>query len=136
MRTDLLSRHVVVRAELGQGLPVVRGDRTQLQQVLLNFIMNGCDAMEGCERNRQLLVRTRRTEDGAVEVSVADRGRGIPPDELERIFEPFVTTKTFGLGLGLSICRSIVTAHGGRLWATNNPDGGATLHCELPAQRP
>jgi len=136
MRTDLLSRHVVVRAELGQGLPVVRGDRTQLQQVLLNFIMNGCDAMEGCERNRQLLVRTRRTEDGAVEVSVADRGRGIPPNELERIFEPFVTTKTFGLGLGLSICRSIVTAHGGRLWATNKPDGGATLHCELPAQRP
>jgi signal transduction histidine kinase len=75
------------------------------------------------------------TIDGNVEVSVIDRGAGIPLASLERIFEPFVTTKSTGMGLGLAICRSIVEAHGGRLWATNNVDCGATLHCELPARR-
>jgi len=136
MRSDLLNRQVVVHADLDKGLPAVRGDRNQLQQVLLNFMMNGCDAMDGRERNNRLLVRTRRTANGTVEISVADRGVGIPLADLERIFEPFVTTKSHGMGLGLTICRSIVDAHGGRLWATNNSDGGATLHCELPAQRP
>ena len=111
------------------------GDRNQLQQVLLNFVINGCDAMDGQEVDRRLLVRTRATAQGNVEVSVADRGAGIPLADLERIFEPFVTTKAHGLGLGLAICRSIVEAHGGRLWATNNADRGATLHCELPAKR-
>jgi C4-dicarboxylate-specific signal transduction histidine kinase len=135
MRSDLLNRHVEVRADLGEGLPAVSGDRNQLQQVLLNFMINGCDAMEGRERNNWLLLRTRRTANGTVEISVADRGAGIPSADLERIFEPFVTTKSHGMGLGLTICRSIVDAHGGRLWATNNSDGGATLHCELPAQR-
>jgi C4-dicarboxylate-specific signal transduction histidine kinase len=136
MRSDLLNRQVVVHADLDVGLPAVSGDRNQLQQVLLNFMMNGCDAMDGCERSNRLLVRTRRTENGTVEISVADRGVGIPLTDLERIFEPFVTTKSHGMGLGLTICRSIADAHGGRLWATNNLDGGATLHCELPAQRP
>jgi PAS domain S-box-containing protein len=135
MRSDLLNRHVVVRADLGEGLPAVSGDRNQLQQVLLNFMMNGCDAMDGRDMDGGLLVRTRTTADGNVEFSVADRGTGIPSADLERIFEPFVTTKSHGMGLGLTICRSIVEAHGGRLWATNNSDGGATLHCELPAQR-
>jgi len=135
MRSDLLNRHVVVRADLGEGLPAVSGDRNQLQQVLLNFMMNGCDAMDGRDMDGGLLVRTRTTADGNVEFSVADRGTGIPSADLERIFQPFVTTKSHGMGLGLTICRSIVEAHGGRLWATNNSDGGATLHCELPAQR-
>ena len=84
---------------------------------------------------RRLLVRTRKTAEGSVEVSVADRGTGIPSADLERIFEPFVTTKSQGMGLGLTICRSIVEAHGGRLWATNNSDRGASLHCELPGKR-
>jgi signal transduction histidine kinase len=79
-------------------------------------------------------VRTRATVEGNVEVSVEDRGAGIPVPDLERIFEPFVTTKRTGMGLGLAICRSIVEAHGGRLWATNNADRGAALHCELPAK--
>jgi two-component system, LuxR family, sensor kinase FixL len=135
MRSDLLNRHVVVRTELGEGLPAVSGDRNQLQQVLLNFMMNGCDAMDGREKHGRLLVRTRSTSEGRVEFSVADRGTGIPSADLERIFEPFVTTKSHGMGLGLTICRSIVDAHGGRLWATNNSDGGATLHCELPGKR-
>jgi two-component system, LuxR family, sensor kinase FixL len=79
-------------------------------------------------------VRTRVTVHGNVEVSVVDQGAGIPEADLERIFEPFVTTKATGMGLGLAICRSIVEAHGGRLWATNNADRGATLHCEFPAK--
>ena len=97
-------------------------------------MINGCDARDGVEARRRLIVGTRTTADGNVEITVADRGAGIVPADLERIFEPFVTTKSHGLGLGLSICRSIVDAHGGRLWATNNADRGATLHCELPAE--
>ena len=134
MRSDLLSRQVVVSTDLADALPAVSGDRNQLQQVLLNFVINGCDAMDGQEVDRRLLVRTQTTVHGNVEVSVVDRGAGIPMANLERIFEPFVTTKATGMGLGLAICRSIVEAHGGRLWATNNADCGATLHCELPAK--
>jgi signal transduction histidine kinase len=111
----------------------VSGDRNQLQQVLLNFVINGCDAMEGRQGDRLLLVRTRATAQGGVEIAVADRGTGIPPADLERVFEPFVTTKAQGLGLGLSICRSIVEAHGGFVRAANNADRGATLRFELPA---
>jgi len=133
MRSDLLNRHVEVSTDLVAELPAVDGDRNQLQQVLLNFMINGCDAMDGQAHGRSLLVRTQLTAPGHVEVSVADRGAGIAPADLERIFEPFVTTKSHGLGLGLAICRSIVEAHGGRLWASNNADAGATLHCELPA---
>ena len=135
MRSDLLNRQVAIRTDLAEALPDVSGDRTQVQQVLLNFVINGCDAMDGGDTDRSLRVTTRRTPRGGVEVAVADRGAGIAEADLERIFEPFVTTKTHGLGLGLAICRSIVEAHGGLLWATNNADRGATLHCELPAKR-
>ena len=134
MRSDLLNRQVVVSTDLAKGLPTVSGDWNQLQQVLLNFVINGCDAMDGREVDRRLLVRTQTTAYGNVEVSVADRGAGIAVADLERIFEPFVSTKAHGMGLGLAICRSIVEAHGGLLWATNNADRGATLHCELPAK--
>ncbi len=133
VRSDLLNRHVTVHAELADALPAIEGDRNQLQQVLLNLLMNGCDAMEGQQAERRLTVRTRETVQGGVEVTVADHGAGIPVADLDRMFEPFVTTKAQGLGLGLTICRSIVEAHGGRLWATNNADRGATLFCELPA---
>ena len=125
----------MVSTDLADSLPAVSGDRNQLQQVLLNFVINGCDAMDGREVDRRLLVRTLANGQGNVEVSVVDRGAGIPVADLERIFDPFVTTKAAGMGLGLAICRSIVEAHGGRLWATNNADCGATLHCELPARR-
>jgi PAS domain S-box-containing protein len=134
MRSDLLNRDVTVATELADALPEVSGERNQLQQVLLNFMMNGCDAMLGRETDRRLFVRTQRNARGHIEISVTDRGAGIAEADLERIFEPFVTTKTQGLGLGLAICRSIVEAHGGRLWASNNADAGATLHCELPAK--
>jgi two-component system, LuxR family, sensor kinase FixL len=132
MRSDLLNRQVVVSSELAHALPPVSGDRTQLQQVLLNLVINGCDAMDGQRLDNRLTIRTKRNANGNVEVSVADQGAGIPLADIERIFEPFVTTKSHGLGLGLAICRSIVEAHGGRLWATNNADRGAALHCELP----
>lgn len=135
MRSDLLSRQVAVSTDLADALPAVSGDRNQLQQVLLNLVINACDAMEVQDVDRRLVVRTETTVHGNVEVSVLDRGAGIPLPNLERIFEPFVTTKATGMGLGLAICRSIVEAHGGRLWATNNADRGATLHCELPATR-
>ena len=135
MRSDLMNREVAVSTDLDEALPTVSGDRNQLQQVLLNFVINGCDSMDGQKGDRWLLVRTTGTPQGTVEVSVADHGAGIPSADLERMFEPFVTTKSHGLGLGLSICRSIVEAHGGRIWATNNADRGATLHCELPATR-
>jgi PAS domain S-box-containing protein len=132
MRSDLLNRDVLVTTDLARALPAVSGDRNQLQQVLLNLVMNACDAMAG-QATRRLRIGTRRVASDRVEFSVADCGLGIPQDELERIFEPFVSTKAQGLGLGLAICRSIVEAHGGRLWAGNNADGGATLHGELPA---
>ncbi len=100
MRSDLLNRHVVVSTDLAGALPAVSGDRNQLQQVLLNFVINGCDAMDGREADRRLLVRTQTTAHGSVEVSVADRGAGIPLADLERIFEPFVTTKSQRPGSG------------------------------------
>jgi two-component system sensor kinase FixL len=133
MRSDLLNRQVSARTQLTPQLPAVSGDRVQLQQVLLNLLINGCDAMVGSRTPQDIVVRSETTPDRNVEVSVADRGTGIPPEDLERIFEPFVTTKPQGMGLGLAVCRTIVKAHGGRLWATNNPDGGATLHIELRA---
>jgi C4-dicarboxylate-specific signal transduction histidine kinase len=133
MRSDLLNRQVGVRTELAPQLPAVTGDRVQLQQVLLNLLINGCDAMAGSQAQRDLTVRSKCGPGGHVRVSVVDRGTGIRTQDLERIFEPFVTTKPQGLGLGLAVCRSIVKAHNGRLWAANNPDGGAILSIEFPA---
>jgi len=133
MRSDLLNRDVAVRTELAAGLPQVDGDPVQLQQVLLNLVMNGCDAMEGTPGERRLTLRT-ALAGGKVEVSVSDRGRGIPPADLQRIFDPFVSTKTEGMGLGLAVCRTIVTAHAGRLWAANNADRGASFYFTVPAR--
>jgi len=106
----------------------------QLQQVLLNLMVNACDAMANCDRSeRRLLIRTEiENGSGAVVVSITDRGSGIPEEKMEQIFEPFFTTKEKGMGLGLSVCRSIIAAHRGKLWATNNADRGATFHFSLP----
>jgi C4-dicarboxylate-specific signal transduction histidine kinase len=129
MHSDLLLREVSVSTSLGP-VPAVSGDRVQLQQVLMNLIVNGCDAMSlNGSGDRGLGIATR--DDGAlVRIEITDHGPGIPG---ESIFEPFVTTKPQGLGLGLAICRSIVVAHGGRIWATNNPERGATFHVTLPS---
>jgi len=128
-------RRVRLRAEPAAGLPAVQGDRVQLQQVLLNLVMNGVEAMAGVEdRARELKVSTSRSEAGGVAVAVQDCGVGIDPRETERLFQAFHTTKAGGMGMGLAISRSIVEAHGGRLWAEPNRGPGATFQFMLPAQ--
>jgi signal transduction histidine kinase len=136
-RTELSTRHVCVTAIVEPGLPPFIGDKVQLQQVLLNFILNGCEAMSATAVNdRRLVVSARNDLTGGVHFAICDSGTGIPPDLIDRLFEPFVTTKPDGLGLGLSISRTIVAAHGGRLWAENNSARGATMHCLLPVREP
>jgi C4-dicarboxylate-specific signal transduction histidine kinase len=127
---ELITRRVTPMLVVAAGLPLVLGDRIQLQQVLLNLILNACEAM-GSTSKRKLTVTVTRTVNSTTQLSIRDNGTGISPALMGRLFEPFVTTKEEGLGLGLSISRTIVAAHGGRLWAENNPDGGATLHCVL-----
>ena len=135
-RNSLIGHRITIQRSLAPNVPKVQGDHIQLQQVLLNLILNACDAMSANPpAGRQLTVATAR-RDSAVRISVSDTGCGLPPDA-ERIFEPFFTTKKQGLGLGLPICRSIVTAHKGRLWAEAGQASaispGATFHLELPA---
>jgi signal transduction histidine kinase len=132
-RSDLIARQVAVAVELSPDLPRVYGDRVQLQQVVLNLVLNACEAMSTTAvGERRLVLVTARDQEGC-QLDVVDQGCGIPADALERVFEPFFTTRRQGLGLGLSICRSIVEAHGGRLWASNNEESGATFHLALPA---
>ena len=134
VRSDLVNQGVAVATEIASHLPAVRGDRVQLQQVLLNLVMNGCDAMAGSLAvDRALVVRAEAADGDGVHVSVSDNGSGIPDDQTERIFDPFFTTKAHGMGLGLAVCRTIITAHGGRLWAVGNDGRGATLHFAVPA---
>jgi len=131
LRTDLHHRGVVVSTRLCEPAPLVLGDHVQLQQVLLNLVMNACDAMSDTPPGERLLVvSTTLGEDACIEVR--DRGCGITPDALASVFQPFVTTKHDGLGLGLAICRSIVLAHGGHISAANNPERGATFVVSLP----
>ncbi|MEW6037636.1 MAG: ATP-binding protein [Pseudomonadota bacterium] len=133
VRSDLVNQGVEVETALAPTLPQVSCDRVQLLQVLLNLVVNACDAMAGLEQpERQIRIETAVAAGGGVRLSVADRGRGIPAEDLERIFEPFMTTKSQGLGLGLSVCRTIVTAHGGTIQAANNPGGGACFSLILP----
>jgi C4-dicarboxylate-specific signal transduction histidine kinase len=137
LRSDLANQGVRLQAELAPNLPSVNADRVQLQQVLINLVMNACDAMgEVAANDRRVIVRTELAAGVGVLVSVIDHGYGIPTEHIEKVFESFFTTKTHGMGLGLSICRSIVTAHGGRLWAENNPDRGASFHFWVPLDTP
>jgi PAS domain S-box-containing protein len=136
LHSDILARQVVLEFEPELGAPVVTGDRVQLQQVLLNIVLNACDAMSTVKGPRQLDVRVRLLPAEAVEVSIVDTGPGIALADLDRIFVPFVTTKPDGIGLGLPICNTITRAHGGRLWASNNPVRGATFHLVLPLMVP
>ena len=130
---DLMAHHIRVITELGVGLPSIRGDSVQLQQVLINLILNAVDAMsERAQTARTLTLESCQLEDSSIRFSVADTGNGIAPGSEEKIFEPYHTTKPRGLGLGLSLSRSIVFAHGGRLWAENRPAGGAVLHFAIP----
>jgi two-component system sensor kinase FixL len=130
--SDLIARGVAVTRELQAGLPKVGGDRIQLQQVLLNLVLNGADAMATNPPGARRLHVTTSAQDGIVRMSVRDQGGGLKED-VEKLFEPFFTTKPHGLGMGLAICRSIVGAHGGRLKAESHPGGGAVFYLELPA---
>ena len=126
-------RGVEIEKQFAETLPVVRGDAIHLQQVLLNLILNGMEAMsESSESNRRLTICTAYDGKGSVEVAVEDSGPGIPSGRLPLLFDSFFTTKSHGMGLGLSIVRSIVEAHGGRIWAENNPSGGACFRFTLP----
>jgi signal transduction histidine kinase len=126
---------VSIQTELADGLPLIQGDRVQLQQVILNLIKNAVEAMSGTgDGARELLISSGKSDSGGVLVGVHDSGPGLPPPILDRLFEPFYTTKPSGLGLGLSICRSIIEVHGGRLWARANVRRGATFEFTLPAQ--
>jgi PAS domain S-box-containing protein len=130
---ELAKHHVFLETELESGLPVVFGDRVQLQQVILNLIANGIEAMSTVTgRPRDLSIATKTTEGGQILISVRDCGSGLTPELIDHVFEAFFTTKQAGIGLGLSISRTIVETHGGRLWATPNPAHGATFQFTLP----
>jgi len=131
-RSEAIFRNVGIETELDGSLPPVLGDKVQLQQVLINIVMNGAEAMSGIPPGqRKLILRTQR-KDHSLCVSVRDFGPGVDKENLERLFEPFFTTKGTGLGMGLAVSSSIIKNHGGRIWAENNPDAGATFFIELP----
>jgi signal transduction histidine kinase len=131
-RGEAVKSGASVQTALGEGLPLIEGDRVQLQQVALNVIINAVQAMSDAEGPRELTVTTAQTEPNGVLVAVKDTGPGLAPASLEQLFAPFYTTKPGGLGMGLSISRSIVEAHGGRLWVTANPPRGAVFQFTLP----
>jgi signal transduction histidine kinase len=123
---------ISVRMELARDLPYVVGDRVQLQQVMMNLITNSIDAMKEADGTRELAIRSQRAEDDQLAVCVSDTGVGLPSQQADQIFNTFFTTKPSGTGMGLSICRSIVESHSGRLWAADNPSRGASFHFILP----
>jgi PAS domain S-box-containing protein len=135
-RSEVLKHGILLRTELAPGLPAVDGDRTQLQQVTLNLILNAIEAMGGIDAGtRELRINTEREAAGGVLVTVRDSGPGLDPADMERVFKAFYTTKPKGMGMGLAICRSMVEAHGGRMWASANEPGGAVFQFTLPLER-
>jgi C4-dicarboxylate-specific signal transduction histidine kinase len=130
---EVVKNSVSVQTQLAEALPRVHGDRIQLQQVLLNLIINAVEAMSSVsERARELLISTGSDPSGGVLVTVRDSGPGLRPESFGRLFDAFYTTKPNGMGMGLSICRSIIEAHGGRIWASRGVGPGATLQFTLP----
>ena len=130
-KSDFIAREVTVVADLQPGLPLLHCDRVQLQQVLLNLAVNACEAMAAMPGRRVMTIRTRGAEEGSVQISVIDRGGGLSDEARDQLFQPFYTTKPQGLGLGLYISRSIIAAHGGRLWAASTPGRGTAFHVVL-----
>jgi C4-dicarboxylate-specific signal transduction histidine kinase len=134
--SDLQRNRVILRSELSEGLSPVAGDRVQLQQVMLNLLRNASDAMAGVDdRPRELLIKTESEQGDHVRLSVRDMGVGFRPDSAEKLFDAFYTTKKDGMGIGLSVSRSIIDAHHGRLWATPNDGPGATFYFSIPCAR-
>jgi PAS domain S-box-containing protein len=133
LRNEATRYSISVRTELAE-LPQVMGDRVQLQQVLMNLMTNSIDAMKDTDGTRELAIRSQRSEDGQLLISVSDSGVGVPPQQVDHIFNAFFTTKSHGTGMGLRISRSIVESHGGRLWAGHNSPRGATFYLTLPTR--
>jgi signal transduction histidine kinase len=133
IRSEFLASNTIIRFSLAVGLPRVWGDRIQIQQVVLNLLMNAKEAMNQAGTGpREILVQTGQEGSGTIKVSIQDHGPGLQSVDMDKIFEPFYTTKTAGMGLGLAISRSIISTHGGRVWAMPNPDQGTTLAFTLP----
>jgi signal transduction histidine kinase len=131
--TELQQDRIILRAELSDDLPTVTGDRVQLQQVILNLLLNACEAMSTIvDRPRQLLIRTVLGDDDHVKLSVQDSGSGIDGDNVDKLFEAFYTTKKDGMGMGLSVSRSIIESHHGHVWAGPNDGPGATFSFSIP----
>jgi signal transduction histidine kinase len=136
VQRELFSHQVSPRMELAPALPVVVADRVQLQQVIINLVINGIEAMLAVtDRPRELVLRSHGDDAHGVLVSVTDCGVGISSENAGRLFDAFFTTKSAGMGMGLSVCRSIIEAHGGRLWAEPNLPQGATFHFTLPSHQ-
>jgi PAS domain S-box-containing protein len=134
LRSEATRYSITMRRELSEDLPQIMGDRVQLQQVLMNLMINGIEAMKDVDGQRELAILSQQAEDEQLRVSVSDTGVGLPPQQADLIFGAFFTTKRDGTGMGLRISRSIVESHGGRLWATDNPPRGATFHLLLPSK--
>jgi signal transduction histidine kinase len=131
---ELQRNHVLVRAELADNLPHLRADRVQLQQVILNLLLNASEAMSTVvDHQRQVIVRTELDKSDWVRLSVRDTGVGFDPQSIDKLFEAFYTTKSRGMGIGLSVSRSIIDSHGGRLWAALNRGPGATFSFSIPS---
>jgi signal transduction histidine kinase len=135
LRGEAVRYNVLVRTVLAANLPRIFGDRVQLQQVAMNLIVNGIEAMRDVDGLREIVIKSQRAEDEEILVSVSDTGIGFSPQLAEQIFDPFFTTKPEGTGMGLRICRSIIESHGGRLWGVGTPGHGATFHLTLPMAR-
>jgi signal transduction histidine kinase len=134
-RTELQRAGATLRVQLAEDLPAVVGDRVQLQQVIINLLRNACDAVhEVDDRPREILIRTSRDEDDRVGLSVRDSGVGFGPDGADRLFVAFHTTKSDGMGIGLSVCRSIIENHRGRIWAASNEGPGVTFSFSIPRE--
>jgi C4-dicarboxylate-specific signal transduction histidine kinase len=130
---EVVKNGVSVQTQLAEGLPLIQGDRVQLQQVIVNLILNAVEAMSSVsEGSRELLIGTGQDASGGVLVTVQDSGPGLNLESVDRLFDAFYTTKPGGMGMGLSICRSIVEAHGGRIWASSTAGPGATVQFTLP----
>jgi signal transduction histidine kinase len=127
LRGEATRHKVLIGIELEADLPQIMGDRVQLQQVLMNLMLNGIEATKDVDGKRELLIKSRPSENGEILVSVSDTGVGLPAQQADQIFNPFFTTKPQGTGMGLSISRSIIESHGGRLWAENNTPRGASF---------
>ena len=131
--TESKFQNVLVAKDLKSGIPALYGDPIQIQQVIINLLTNAMHAMKDRpEDSRRVFLSTRSDRDKGVAVTVIDSGPGLTTDQIKTVFNPFYTTKTEGMGLGFAVCQLIIEAHGGKIWADNNPDGGATFTFRLP----